>query len=406
MPKIFLHLGFPKTGSTYTQAFLSKNRDILESRGLRYPKIVDRRGKETLGHSTAFFAAFTEDPATHAALARQGRNSLEDKEHFIDQLSQSIDFDGDLIFSGEGIPSLSKDALKDVKEFLRRTKKRIIPICLVRDPYEYTVSHIQQSVKRERPLLVSRRSVVGHHKKLSRTFGEVRVLSYNAIRQQENDVALELLKHIGASHSGLSQPNSGSRNESLSDNATRIMGHINTVFPKSPETTAGANVRSVNDIRELRYIKGGGKFLLTNGEYDAIADDISAEVEYLTATLGESFEGKPPDTRAVPAPWSDEDIQYILDSFFTLGWPGVIGAYSYFSFYRNISDTWIEVLRGEVEKKAAKGRRTGQEIPAIQPNEKMIDGLRKGAEQTASRFLSDREIVEHIQGVNALTGRS
>src|SRR5690348_5956503 len=76
--RVVLHVGLPKTGTTYLQALLSQHRDVLRDAGVLYPFVRPQAmflgAVEVRGSRDKFGLAEEEVAGTWAALCQRARS--------------------------------------------------------------------------------------------------------------------------------------------------------------------------------------------------------------------------------------------------------------------------------------------------------------------------------------------
>ena len=133
--QIIIHIGMPKTGTTSIQKTLKDFRDEK----FHYANI---RGESN--HSYSLWSLFSQakNPENHFHHVKRGRTGQE-VDLFINEvredLERTFDVAGDrsIILSGEGIPTLSKEALVRLRDFLLAYCRTIQIITYVRSPISF-----------------------------------------------------------------------------------------------------------------------------------------------------------------------------------------------------------------------------------------------------------------------------
>ncbi|WP_395644816.1 hypothetical protein [Terricaulis sp.] len=125
MRRLFLHIGWSKTGTTAIQRTLEENRGRLAEAGFTYP------GRER--HHAALFRTLTR--------TLPGVNAAREAARTITEMRAAP---GDLIISSEGFASLPAGL---VRVFFALPRTRVIVVAYVREQADRFASHYQQQVK-------------------------------------------------------------------------------------------------------------------------------------------------------------------------------------------------------------------------------------------------------------------
>ncbi|MEQ8841131.1 MAG: hypothetical protein RIB98_09120 [Acidimicrobiales bacterium] len=133
-PRLVLHIGSHKTGTTTIQHALAANRPLLESHGVHYSQAFGDRP-----HSVPIMRMFLRDPLSYRHVARQALPPL--------RLAAAIEADrsalraeieaigdGTLVISGEDIGGLEGDDLDDLAAFCNDHFDDVKVVYVVREP--------------------------------------------------------------------------------------------------------------------------------------------------------------------------------------------------------------------------------------------------------------------------------
>lgn len=139
---LIFHIGLPKTGSSAIQAFLARNREILNNHGISYPFITEEMasgGRISYGNALHEFLRLAKQDGIATSyrdrastfFAGMVENAIEQSEH------------PTILISGEDLSALTM--LNHFRELSKIHTVRII--AYVRDPYDIACSSWKQQVK-------------------------------------------------------------------------------------------------------------------------------------------------------------------------------------------------------------------------------------------------------------------
>lgn len=140
---VFLHVGYPKTGSSSLQLTLSKNQKKLNEHGLTYP-LIDKDFKQRY---LGYFSGLGKD-------ARQGKNAASKLARLMDVVENT---DNSVILSSEELSSSfiyhdrtvnHEEQLYLLRTELEKISKDIHILMYVRQPLSLYVSLMQERLKR------------------------------------------------------------------------------------------------------------------------------------------------------------------------------------------------------------------------------------------------------------------
>ena len=105
-------------------------------------------------HSIPLFSLFSQNPEKYPVNILPGLNDLNKiHQHYRGQLQAAFRSTNHLIISAEDIGSLEIREIQNLLEYLLRTGRDICPFAVVRDPYTYHCSQLQQQIKSGTPML-------------------------------------------------------------------------------------------------------------------------------------------------------------------------------------------------------------------------------------------------------------
>ena len=134
---VFVHIGFPKTGTTSIQKSLAASRKSLFSRGLIYPGSEDDQAN--------IVALFHPKGAEHFYFSEKKDFSPLDAASTL--MTEALSFDGDTIISSEYLYDLGQQYSRKLYNAFSKEGFRVKFICYVRHPVDAAISSAQQSIK-------------------------------------------------------------------------------------------------------------------------------------------------------------------------------------------------------------------------------------------------------------------
>lgn len=156
MKTCYFHIGFHKTATTTLQQICGKNRDILEKAGIYYPKFIYPEDKGNLwNHSGPLTQIYKRGQVKHFKSKPNAKERRELRSFNQNRYLKSLKQDNDLFLSGEALSCWPKEYylnfLKDLKVYGYSVKV----LALVRTPYSFACSAIQETLKsgRYHPLI-------------------------------------------------------------------------------------------------------------------------------------------------------------------------------------------------------------------------------------------------------------
>ena len=302
--KLYLHLGLHKTATSSFQNSCFNNLKELLSQGFDYPMF--NCGKESIAafenHSIPFYSLFCSNPEYYPVNLRLGLGSNQLKQvHglYRQQIERALHSDHQLILSGEDITSLETQQIHNLLDNLKKSRREIIPIAAVRQPYTYHCSQLQQQIKDGTPM------TYWHHcpqreriEKLDSIFGKhISWIDFEASCQHPQGPVAYLMATMGINIKKVSitGKNIGRCNENI-----RIQNFLNE---REPSIINGKT--NPHHIRVAPF--SGNQFRLTGEEVEALSphwDDPNR-----TATLKEHLDHESEIIqKALGDTWHKQDI--------------------------------------------------------------------------------------------------
>lgn len=304
MKDLILHLGLQKTGSTSIQETLLYNPEVLARAGYEYARVDWPDLKRNSNHSFPFIVAFSDGWQDNAEIRRRGWTAEGLKPHFQAAIARALDRPANLIFSGEDITEIGGAGLSAFAGLAAARGFAIRPFMLVRSPLEFITSMTQTRIRHGAAYQVF---AVGRSRRIEpclRLWPGMACLPFaEAARHPQGPIGLFL------DHCGLPQASAFNlirQNESLSEFATRIIGHVNAAVPLFK--SGGVNpARAYLDTEPLARIPGP-KFRLTRSEFLEVRGLVQSENERLAGLLGPDFCDRIPSFNERPTPWTEAAI--------------------------------------------------------------------------------------------------
>jgi hypothetical protein len=288
MPKLIIHVGMPKAGSTALQERLSSLRGDLIDEGVLYPST------RTVNHN--FLIAGAEPAYALPRILRQHYRGDEGavREDFIafwgDILTQSATLQPRVIvMSGEYLWRITRAGAARLARLLRELSDDIHLVCYVRRPSDFFLSQMQQVLKASHRLPklggVSYRANIESLGML----GRVHVHAYQRSDFPGGDVCLDFSeRYLGDSDRLKPKHGLPTANESISSEAMAILHEYRrTVHSKKASQFTRDTSRLV---AALKVLSAGDKPQLREDAKQMI-DQSSTDLTWLYETHGVTFTG-------------------------------------------------------------------------------------------------------------------
>lgn len=140
MPKLVLHIGAPKTGTSALQSAFARNVDALRDQGFIYPELpnsdIAKRGHVTSGNGVGL-AKFLNSGISYDG----GAEPIEER---LDQAAQSA---MSLLYSSEVMATFRPQSMRALRELAAKRGMTIHVVVYVRAPVDHAVSAYRQFVK-------------------------------------------------------------------------------------------------------------------------------------------------------------------------------------------------------------------------------------------------------------------
>ena len=306
MKTCYLHVGFHKTASTSFQQVCGNNREQLNKAGFYYPKFAYPAQKGNIWNHTGPVSSIYKS----GQVKNHSKNRNKDTEKRIrpinnQRLYEAFQQDNHLLLSGEGLSCLPRDAYLRLIDDLGLFGYNIQVLALVRSPYSFACSAIQETIKGGRynrliGLNHSHKVKPGTPKALPNRTEAIATLKGvfgSSIQFQPYSVALAhpngpvgyCFEQFGIDTSNFAASNGTIvHNQSLNNLQTRALNLINR---EGRRQTGKKKFKK----RELLLIRKGledlnsERFLLTEQEFVRIANQYEQMLHELEGLLGSSF---------------------------------------------------------------------------------------------------------------------
>lgn len=155
LKSLYIHTGFHKTGTSSIQDYCAQHSHDLMKVGLYYPVFTSFLTKDKIiNHSEVIYSLFSESWESYHVNLRYNtskENLIRLNEEYRFELQQNLIKcpTEKMLLSGEDISSLSRDELISFTDYIFQTipDVKVKFITYVRNPFNYFVSEIQQTIK-------------------------------------------------------------------------------------------------------------------------------------------------------------------------------------------------------------------------------------------------------------------
>ncbi|MBE9489857.1 MAG: hypothetical protein IMY67_06150, partial [Bacteroidetes bacterium] len=330
----YLHVGLHKTGTTALQLWLQKNRDYLQANNLKYLEF-SFLDNDCPNHSIPFYFIYSEAREKYHITIREQLDASEYKNLFRLQLETNLKTNNNIIISGEDISKLQMSELQSLKQTLIDNGFTINTVVFVRSPYTLINSLFQEYVKSNMRtpnlshLLTEQRQDL---QKISKIFNKLEIVSYDKCNTNKLGVIGTFLSILNLHPTDIVIIN---QNISLSQNAIRLMDHINTFEPFIINGKKNAR-RNNNDLIALHKICGR-RFRLSESEINPLKKILEQEALFINNLTGTFFSNTIEFEEEII--WNDTSIDQLLDALEAIPNNLLVHVYSYFYTENNIPDT-------------------------------------------------------------------
>lgn len=287
----YLHIGLHKTASSSFQRTCSRNINLLKSFDITYPIFTcSEANKNSIeNHSIPIYSLLCKEPERyHINITWNVSDQIKQvNQSYLKQLVGFLEESNNIILSGEGISMLDTQSLKELVETIKSYDFKVHIIALVRNPYEYFCSDIQEFIKAgnyinlislfETPptTFINNVGLRSHIiKKLKLTFQKgIQFYSFeNACKHKLGPVGFLIDKYLKLNPSLFEYCKI---NESLFNLTVRLQNAQNKLNPAILNEKLNPKYVSLKGLN--KYFSFSGKFILTKKEFNIIEESIYQE---------------------------------------------------------------------------------------------------------------------------------
>ena len=317
MKQVIIHAGFHKTATKSIQKSCAINQAKLAERGFYYP-IFHLDERVITNHSIPFYSLFTSEPEKFHLNVIWNVDSREANKKYEEQLDQILEQKIEkIIISGEDIAGLSQLELEKMSQKIYAHGYDIRVIVVVRSPLSYLNSSIQEIVKTGYTI----EDIKYHY---NPNILKTRIETIESVFPQTSFFPFQdLLKHpsgpVGFFWETIGVSNFANlevfrANESISDQATRLINFINKEQPLYLDIpTKKLNpLRRYGDTVLIHELKGD-RFQLKEDELNQFRDELDQANQYLLTKFNSSFCDKQPYSPSASQnqSWSQEQTEQL-----------------------------------------------------------------------------------------------
>lgn len=322
MKTLYLHVGFSKTATSSFQETCKANKDKLLEQGFLYPiftingKIA--QGFESPAHNTAILNIFSHNRDEIYSNIKFGLDaSAQTQAYFKNELTKALNTNTDVILSAENISiDMTEAEINDLVKFIEDFGYTIKPFALVRAPYRFHCSSIQQAIKLGTfagniSNFIGQQNII--QKFINIFASNIAFFPFAKACQLDKGPVGFLFNHIGVDDSSFEFIREN-------DGASNAFVRTQYLFNKKNPTITNGHLNP--NYIDLETDLGQDKFLLTQPEFAKIKDRYDKECHFLTNKLGKdfvdeevTFVSEPTITEAIEACPKLMDNQLSLDAY-------------------------------------------------------------------------------------------
>ena len=285
--KIYLHMGFHKTATSSFQETCKQNVELLKNRGIIYPLFNSTHIdiKDIANHSIPIYSMYSEDPKKyHINIRHNVSNVYKLNNDYYSYLYECLNNDLDILLSGEDISIMNEEQLRTLKNILSQRGFLVIPLVVVRSPYEFHCSTIQESVKAGNiECLTKFYSQIEKINNIMKVFPDVKFIPFKTTNEHKSGPVGYLLEKLGLNPDEFRIIR---ENSSLPNIIVRAQLELNKRHPRILQNKLNENW---NSIVNKTFATFKEKFLLTKFEFDELKGEVQKENVFFEDILGEKF---------------------------------------------------------------------------------------------------------------------
>lgn len=301
-PRIILHAGLHKTGTTSVQENCARHAELLQEHGIVYPSFSFRE-RRINNHSDPLAGVFSSRPLAYGMVRRQG---VEDDPSvaisaFTEQLEAILaEPRGEtLVLSAEMVADFNPDDIGALKKRLLQSTDRLQVIAYVRSPQSSLASILQQRAlagiagkPRDLTDVVRNR-----FERLQRAFPDaLEPQNFHQAVLHPGGLVGHFLELIGLPRSTIETLAFSHANSRISAEAYRLIEAINLAYPHGTSEQHGVK-RHYHDMRSLQALPGQTFRIDASDDQDLVAA-LARESAWLEQELGWTFPETPKEAGA------------------------------------------------------------------------------------------------------------
>ena len=317
MKQVIIHTGFHKTATTSIQKTCAKNQDKLAEQGFYYP-LFNLDHRIITNHSIPFYSLFNSEPEQYHINVRWQVDPIEANKKYEAQLTQLLKQKHEkIIISGEDISKLSQLELENMSQKIQSYGYDIRVINVIRSPLSGINSIVQEMVKNGYSIEglnlnnkeAKESKIITKIKTIESVFPQAEFFSFSDLLQHKYGPVGHFLAIIGVTD--FSNIEFFRANQSVSDQATRLISYINKEQPLFLNGKINS-FRRDQDTAPIQILTGD-KFQLKENELQQFRNGINQVNQYLLNKFNASFCDKKPylSLNKPENNWSEEQVEQL-----------------------------------------------------------------------------------------------
>ena len=292
-PRIILHAGLHKTGTTSVQENCARHADLLLQHGIVYPSF-SFRDRRINNHSDPLAGVFSSRPLAYGMVRRQGVE--DDPAVAISAFTEQFDAilaeprGETLLLSAEMVADFNPDDVGALKKRLLEATDRLQVIAYVRSPQSSLASILQQRALAGfagKPQDLAD-VVRNRFERLRQAFPDILELqNFHQAVLHPGGLVAHFLELIGLPRSTIESLDFIHANSRVSAEAYRLIEAINLAYPHGSSEQHGVK-RHYHDMRSLQALPGQ-TFRIDASEDPELVAALARESAWLERELGWAF---------------------------------------------------------------------------------------------------------------------
>lgn len=300
-------MGFHKTATSSFQETCKKNVKLLRDRGVIYPLFnsTNINIKDIANHSIPIYTIYSKDPKKyHINIKHNVSNVSQLNKDYYSYLHECLCDNFNIILSGEDISIMNAESLKNLKDLMNQKGFQVIPLVVVRSPYEFHCSTIQESVKAGNIQNITKfYSQIEKIKNIMQVFSDIKFIPFQVTKEHKNGPVGYLFEQLGLNPDEFKIIR---ENSSLPNIIVRAQLELNKRHPRILQNKLNENWNSIVNKTDTTFKE---KFLLTKLEFDNIKKELEKENTFFEGSLGKEFKDQNIDF------CSEEGLYYEIANF-------------------------------------------------------------------------------------------